>query len=151
MKSQPLLVVFALLLTAATASAQRIDPAFYGTWALNVAKSDFGGEPKPKMGQVNWTEHGWVFALVTGDGRLYADGTVVDRGCTLIGVPAEYSCEITVVTPHHVRFTLRQGSVVRRVGDIELVDKNTTKTTHHVTPERGAPSVETTIWAREEE
>jgi hypothetical protein len=38
---------------------------------------------------------------------------------------------------------------VRRVGDIELVDSNTTRTTHRVTPAEGAPYVETTVWRRD--
>ncbi len=37
------------------------------------------------MGQVNWGEHGWTFALVTADGRLYADGVATDSGCTKSG------------------------------------------------------------------
>jgi len=131
--------------------AQQIDPDLRGVWKLNVEKSDFGGGPKPKMGQVNWTEHGWVFAIVTGDGQLYADGIVIDRGCTMIGVPSDYSCAVKVITPRHVQLTLKQGSTVRRVGDIELLDKNTTRATHHVTPGDGAPSVEKTIWQRESE
>ncbi len=116
-------------------------------WALNVQKSDFGGDPKPKAGQVNWTEHGWAFAIITADGGLYADGVVTDHGCSLIGVGG-YSCTFEVVAPSHVRLTLREGKVVRRVADIELVDKNTTKATHHVTPSKGAPYVESTVWER---
>jgi hypothetical protein len=147
----PILVLAVVLLIPATAFGQRLDPALYGVWALNVEKSDFGAGPKPKKGQVNWTAHGWVFALVTGDGRLYADGVATDHGCTLIGVPSEYSCEIKILTPRHLRLTLKQASAIRRVGDIELVDKNTTKTTHRVTPAQGAAYVEKTIWEREPE
>src|ERR1700737_4561228 len=44
--------------TAAPAFTQQIDPAFRGVWPLNVEKSDFGGRPKPKMEQLNWTERG---------------------------------------------------------------------------------------------
>jgi hypothetical protein len=150
-RSLHLIIAITLLLTSAAASGQQIDPALRGVWKLNVAKSDFGPWPKPKMGQVNWTEHGWVFALVTADGRMYADGAMTDRGCTLIGVPGDYSCEVKVVTPRRVHLTLRQGSAVRRVGDIELLDKNTTRTTHRVTPAQGAPYVEKTIWEREAE
>jgi hypothetical protein len=32
------------------------------------------------MGQVNWTEHGWVYAIVTDDGHLYADAASTDDG-----------------------------------------------------------------------
>jgi hypothetical protein len=150
-KTHLFLIPFAVLLTAAPARGQQIDPALRGVWKLDVAKSDFGPWPKPKMGQVNWSEHGWVFALVTADGRMYEDATVTERGCTLIGVPDDYSCEVKVVTPRHVHLTLRQGSAVRRVGDIELLDKNTTRATHRVTPAEGKPYVEKTIWEREAE
>jgi hypothetical protein len=145
----PVFFAYAGLVQAPAAASRRPDPGLYGVWTLRVDKSDFGGAPKPKAGQVNWTEHGWVFALVTGDGHLYADGVTTDHGCTLIGVPSDYSCDIALLTPQHLRFTLRQGTAIRRVGDIELVDKNTTRTTHRVTPAQGAPYVEKTIWERE--
>ena len=150
-KARTLVLFSASLLIAAAASAQRMDPALRGVWKLNVAKSDFGPWPKPKMGQVSWTEHGWVFALVTADGGIYQDGIVTDHGCILIGVPADYSCEVRVVAPRHVHLTLRQGPAVRRVGDIELLDKNTTRAAHQVTPADGKPFVEKTIWEREAE
>jgi hypothetical protein len=74
---------------------------------------------------------------------------MTDNGCTMIGVPSDYSCQIELLTPRHLRFTMKQGGTVRRVGDIELLDKNTTKTTHRVTPSDGKPYVETTIWERD--
>jgi hypothetical protein len=43
---------------------------------------------------------------------------------------------------------MKHGADVRRVGDIELLDKDTTKTTHRITPKDGEPSTETTIWER---
>ena len=152
MKARLLVIPFVAFLTAAGASGTQIDPALRGLWKLDVAKSEFGGPwPKPKSGQVSWAGHGWVFALVTADGGIYADGVVTDHGCALIGVPADYSCAIEVVSARHVRITLRQGSAVRRVGDIELLDQNTTRATHRVTPADGKPYVEKTIWEREAE
>jgi hypothetical protein len=88
---------------------------------------------------------------VTADGGIYTDGVMTDHGCTLIGVPADHSCAIEVVSPRHVRITLRQGAAVRRVGDIELLDRNTTRAIHRVTPADGKPYVEKTIWEREAE
>src|ERR1700724_657860 len=76
------------------AFSQQIAPAFQGFWTLNVEKSDFGSRPIPKMGLVNWGEHGWTFALVTADGRLFADGVSTDRGCALIGLSPNYSCQV---------------------------------------------------------
>jgi len=128
-----------------------MDPALRGSWTLNVARSAFGPDGAPSAGTVRWTEHGWVLALVFAGGYVYADAVLTDHGCALIGVSAEYTCGLDVVTPKHVRFTLRQAGAVRRVGDIELVDSNTTRATHHVSPGSGAPYTETAIWLREQE
>lgn len=151
MKSPLILVVLTTVLLTATSAfgQQQIDPAFHGFWTLNVEKSDFGGRPKLKMGFVNWGEHGWTFAIVTAEDRLYADAAGTDHGCTLIGVFLDFSCEVEVVTPRHVRLTMKQGVTVRRVGDIELLENGTTQTTHRVTPSEGAPYVEKTIWEKQ--
>jgi len=125
-----------------------MDTQLRGEWNLNVNKSKFGPGPVPKAGHVSWTEHGWVFAIIT-PGGIYADAVMTDNGCTLIGVPSEYSCGIEVLAPRHLRLTMKQAGTVRRVGDIELLDKNTTKTTHRVTPKNGEAYTETTIWERE--
>jgi len=47
-----------------------------------------------------------------------------------------------------VRFTLREGATVRRIGDTELLENGTTQTTHRVTPPEGAPYVEKAIWEK---
>ena len=143
-----LLAPIMMLLIVTTAFGQKMDPALRGFWTLNVEKSDFSGQPKPKMGLVNWGEHGWTFTILTSDGDLYSDGVATDRGCVLIGMSSRNSCEIKIITPRHLRFTLKEGTVVRRVGDIELLDNNTTQTTHRVTPSDGAPYVEKTIWEK---
>jgi hypothetical protein len=144
-------LALALSLVAHAARAQSMDPALRGSWTLNVAKSTFGPDGPPSAGTVRWTEHGWVFALVFTNGYVYADAVVTDNGCTLLGVAADYTCHIEVITPQHVRITLTQATTIRRVGDIELVDSNTTRATHHVTPASGAPYTETTIWLRDRE
>lgn len=132
------------------APSHEIDPAFRGFWILNVEKSDFGSRPKPKGGLVNWGEHGWTLAIVQGDGRLYADAVDTSNGCTFVGMgPSDLSCTVEVVTPRHVRLTMKQGEAIRRIGDIELLNDGTTQTTHHVTPSQGAPYVEKTIWEKQ--
>jgi hypothetical protein len=142
-------LALALSLLTHSAEAQRIDPGLRGSWTLNVARSTFGPDGPPTAGTVRWTEHGWVLALVFPGGYVYADGVLTDHGCALIGIPADYTCRVDVVTPEHVRFTLRQAGTVRRVGDIELVDSNTTRAIHHVAPASGAPYTETAIWLRD--
>jgi hypothetical protein len=149
--SPALSLVLALGFLAQAAEAQQVDPALRGSWTLNVAKSTFGPDGAPSGGTVRWTEHGWVLALVFPNGYVYADAVLTDHGCALIGVSADYTCRLAVITPKHVRFTLRQAGTVRRVGDIELVDSNTTRATHHVSPASGAPYTETAIWRREQE
>ena len=138
------------LFGAIAVGQQTVDPAFYGIWTLNVAKSDFGRTPKPTAGAVNWGAHGWVLSLVTGDGNVYADAVATDRGCALVGAfSADFSCKLEIIGPRHVRFTLLQGSVVRRVGDIELLSDDITQTTHQITPPNGATYIEKTIWERQ--
>jgi hypothetical protein len=133
-----------------TAFSQQIDPAFRGFWILNVEKSDFGDRAKPKTGFVNWGEHGWTFAIVQGDSRVYADAVETSHGCTFIGMaPNDLSCAVEVVTPRHVRLTMKQGATIRRIGDIELLEDGTTQTSHHVTPSQGGPYVEKTIWEKQ--
>ena len=141
-------VLWFALIAATPIFGQQIDPGLRGFWTLNVDKSDFSGRTKPKMGLVNWGEHGWTFAIVTADGRLYADSVGTDGGCTLIGMFPDFSCSVEMVTPRHVRLTMKQAGIVRRVGDIELLDDGTTQTTHHVTPASGDPYVEKTIWEK---
>ena len=142
-------LALALSLLAHSADAQQMDPALRGSWSLNVARSTFGPDGAPSAGTVRWTEHGWVLALVFAGGYVYADAVLTDHGSALIGVPADYSCRIDVVTPRHVRFTLRQAGTIRRVGDIELLDSVTTRATHRVSPASGAPYTETAIWVRD--
>ena len=149
MKSKLAVRISMLLMMALPLFGQHMDAGLRGDWNLNVGKSTFGPGPAPKAGHVSWTEHGWVFAIITPGGGVYADAVLTDNGCTMIGVPSDYSCQIELLTPRHLRFTMKQGGTVRRVGDIELLDKNTTKTTHRVIPSDGKPYVETTIWERD--
>lgn len=135
----------------AQAKTQQMDPALRGNWTLDVAKSTFGPDGVPSAGTVRWTEHGWVLALVFPNGYVYADAVLTDHGCALIGFSAEFSCRIDIITPGHVRFTLRQAARIRRIGDIELLDSTTTRATHHVVPASGAPYTETATWRRVQE
>jgi hypothetical protein len=151
MRIARLLFVSCLMLTFVVAGSSRpakIDPAFFGFWNLEVAKSDFGGQPPPKSGQVNWGEHGWAFTLVFANGELFTDAAMTDHGCIYIGV-SHLTCEYEVVTPRHVRLTMREGNRATRIGDIELLSDDVTQTTHRVTPPNGAPYVEKTIWAKQ--
>lgn len=90
-----------------------------------------------------------AFAISNGGGGLYADAVVTKGGGALIGVPSDYSCEIRSIAAPHLKFWLRQGTVVLREGDIELIDKDTTRTTHRVTAKGEPPYSETTIWHRQ--
>lgn len=149
--SHSLFLALLLAMAPQVLGAQQIAPALMGNWTLNVPKSSFGPDGAPSAGTIRWTQHGWVLAMVFPTGYVYADAVVTDNGCALIGVPADYTCTIVVLTPKHVRFTLKQAANIRRVGDIELLDSNTTRTVHRVTPESGSPYTETTIWVRDAE
>jgi hypothetical protein len=143
------LTIHATRVADSVTSSQKMDAAFRGFWTLNVEKSDFGDRPKPKTGFVNWGEHGWTIAIVQADGPVYADAVETSEGCAFIGMaPSDLSCTVEVVTPRHVRLTIRQGTSIRRIGDIELLEDGTTRTTHQVTPPQGAPYMEKTIWEK---
>ena len=73
---------------------------------------------------------------------------MIDQGCILVGVSSPYTCEVQIVTPKHVHLIMRDGGRIDREGDIELVDDNTQRTVHKVTPSTGAAYIETTIWTR---
>ena len=126
-----------------------IDPRMYGIWTLDAAHSAFGGPfPAPTKGQVNWTASGWAFALAFPDGSLYTDAAYTDDGCSLVGVAAPWECSVEVLSPTHVRLIMREGPRVDRVGEIELVDKDTQRAVHRVTPSHGQPYTETMLWKR---
>jgi hypothetical protein len=98
----------AMLISAKPGHSQQIDPGFKGFWTLNVEKSDFGNRPKAKAGFVNWGEHGWTFALLSADGRLYAYAVQTDNGCVFIGLaPADLSCQVEIIAPKHARLTMK--------------------------------------------
>ena len=137
-----------LLPSVAPSQNAKLDQSFFGLWNLDVGKSDFASQPKPRMGQVNWGEHGWTFALVFANGEMFTDGVQTDHGCVYIGV-SPLSCEYELITPRHVHLTMKEGATVTRVGEIELLDDGTTKTTHRVIPSHGPPYVEKTIWVRQ--
>jgi hypothetical protein len=122
----------------------------YGMWTLDVAHSVFGGPyPPPITGKVNWTANGWAFALSFDDGGIYTDAAYTDDGCSLVGVSNSWSCYIEAITPTHVRLIVRDGSRVDRTADIELVDNDTERAVHRVTPSEGAAYTETTLWKRD--
>ena len=55
------------------------------------------------MGQVQWGEHGWAFALVSSvNGQMFTNGVQTDHGCVYMGV-SPLSCEYELITPRHVR------------------------------------------------
>ena len=130
------LYLVALFMFGASAASRAldIDKGFFGFWDLNVAKSAFGPNPALKMGMVSWNKNGFAFAIVTADGHIYTDGLTTRGGCGTIGLPDDWSCEITALTPKHVRLVMKQAGKVRRIGDIELLKDGTTQTTHQVFP-----------------
>ena len=127
-----------------------LDPRMYGMWTLDASHSVFGGPyPPPISGKVNWTANGWSFALSFADGGLYTDAAYTDDGCSLVGVSASKSCTVKALSPTHVRLIIREGAHVDRTADIELIDVDTERAVHRVTPLKGAAYTETTTWKRD--
>lgn len=126
-----------------------LDAQMYGMWTLDIGQSVFGGPyPSPTKGMVNWTAGGWAFALAFADGGLYTDAVYTDNGCSLVGAPDTWGCSVEAVSPTHVRLIIRNRRRVERTADIRLVDKDTQRTVHRVSPLKGAPYNEMTIWKR---
>jgi hypothetical protein len=98
---------------------------------------------------VNWTASGWAFALSFSDGGIYTDAAYTDNGCSLVGAPASWSCSVEAIGPTHVHLIVRDGSRVDRTADIELVDQDTERAIHRVTPSKDAAYTETTLWKRD--
>ena len=144
-----ILLMLPLVLIPLGAYTQQVAQGLRGNWTLDVPKSSFGPDGPPSAGTIRWTQHGWALALIFPAGYVYTDAVITDHGCALIGVPDDYTCRIDILAPTHIRFTLKQAATVRRVGDIELIDKNTTRTVHRVTPPSKSAYVETTIWIRD--
>jgi len=138
----PYLVALAMSGVSAPSSALDIDRDFFGFLDLNVAKSAFGPNPALKMGMVSWNQNGFAFAILTADGHIYTDGVTTRGGCGTIGLPDDWSCEISAVTSKHVHLVMKQANKVRRIGDIELLKDGTTQTTDQVFPEQGSPYIE---------
>jgi|SRR6185295_17417797 len=127
-----------------------LDPRMYGMWTLDAGHSVFGGPyPPPIGGKVNWNTSGWAFALSFAEGGMYTDAAYTDDGCSLVGVPLSWGCTVKAVSPRHVRLVVREGSRVDRTADIELIDKDTQRAVHRVTPSKGAAYTETTVWKRD--
>lgn len=126
-----------------------LDARMYGMWTLDAKHSVFGGPyPPPINGMVNWTPSGWSFALALPDGGLYTDAVYTDGGCSLVGAPATWGCSVEALSPTHVRLIIRDGPHVERTAEIELIDNDSQRTVHRVTPSKGARYTETTIWKR---
>ncbi len=81
-----------LLPSVAPSQNAKLDQSFFGLWNLDVGKSDFASQPKPRMGQVNWGGHGWTFALVLANGEKWIRG----REPTLDSKPAHFSHTRTI-------------------------------------------------------
>ncbi len=127
-----------------------LDARMYGMWTLDTGHSTFGGPyPPPISGKVNWSAGGWAFALSFSDGGMYTDAAYTDDGCSLVGVPGSWGCSVEAITPTHVRLIVRDGTRIDRTADIELVDQDTERAVHRVTPSKGAAYTETTLWRRD--
>jgi hypothetical protein len=126
-----------------------LDSRMYGTWTLDAARSHFGGPyPAPTSGMVNWNEHGWAFAIGSNEEVVYTDAVSVDQGCALVGVSGSVTCAAEATSPTHVHMVIREGGRISRVADIDLLDDNTQRAVHVITPSEGAPYTETTLWTR---
>jgi hypothetical protein len=151
MKLFTLLVLISFFLagaaTTTSSATSRIDPAFFGVWKLNVTKSDFGSKPGPRSGVLNWTERGWVIAMVSSDGSITGSAVGTENGCVLIGAEKNSWCKLSIPAPKHVLVFISQGCDSVGITDMELLDRNTARTINRTYREDGKDVVESTfIW-----
>lgn len=145
-----LLISLAMLALASVAAfAQQPDPAFFGVWKLDIAKTNFGGQAPPKVHQITIGPGGWISATIDAKGELQtvAIATGPDGACKLIGVPPEYSCEQKMTDPRHTVWTLKSKGAVMQVSEAELLaDNKTVKSISKMTPVQGAAYTTEEIW-----
>jgi hypothetical protein len=119
--------ILLLLIAAGSSFGQQLDKAFYGRWNLDLTKSKFGSDMRPKMSSVLISPEGWVATSYFEAGFLdaYAVASKSGVGCTLIGFPPEFSCEFKLADSRHGTFTVKQGGKTVQQTEVELRDENT--------------------------
>jgi len=144
-------LVAILALAGVAVFGQDMDPAFYGRWKLDLAKSAFGSQAPPKAGLVAITPQGWVLAMVNAKGDLTA--LAVTRGpqgaCGLIGLPPGFSCEQTITGARTSTWILKNKNATVETAEIELLADNATmRVKTKITPPQGEPYTAEELWTK---
>lgn len=142
--------LFVAGLALVSAFGQNLDPAFHGDWDLNVERSSFGPQTAPQASRLAISPTGWVYATVNAKGELAAFASATGaNGCVLIGMPADYTCEIKPVSTRNVTWSLKRKDVVVRAAQFELVgDGKTLRETTRMMPAQGEPVSVEALWEK---
>ena len=108
--------------------AQEIDPAWYGTWNLNLEKSKSQGGGWAKQSRLLFTPQGWVETAVGRNGKLAGSAVALMPGgaCSLIAPGPEQSCAYRFVDRMHIVMTLKGPGPMAQTVDIRLLPGGTT-------------------------
>jgi hypothetical protein len=103
--------------------AQEIDPAWYGTWNLNLERSMGQGGGWAKQSRLLFTPRGWVETAVGRNGELAGSAIALMPGgaCILIAPGPEQSCAYRFVDRTHIVVTLKGPSPMAQTVDIRLL------------------------------
>jgi hypothetical protein len=101
--------------------AQELDPAWYGTWSLNLEKSTGGGWAK--QSRLLFTSQGWVETAIGRNGELAGTAVALRPGgaCTLIALGPEQLCKYRFVDRTHIVMTLKGPGPMAQTVDIRLL------------------------------
>jgi len=101
------IILAVLVILAWPALAQEIDPAWYGTWSLNLEKSTGGAWAK--QSRLLFTSKGWVETGIGRNGELAGSAVALGPGgvCTLIAPGPEQRCEYRFIDKTHIVMTLK--------------------------------------------
>jgi hypothetical protein len=140
----------AIFLGSLSALAQQPDPAFYGLWTQDVAKSSFGLQTPPKVAQLIITPQGWVTATLDAEGDLSAMAVSKgpDGSCVVIGLPPGFSCRQEIADARHGSWTLKYEDQIVQAATMELLDHLTMKSTITLSPPGMAPYTIVAIWRK---
>ena len=108
--------------------AQEIDPAWHGTWNLNLEKSKSQGGGWAKQSRLLFTRQGWVETAIGRNGELAGSAVALMPGgaCSLIAPGPEQSCTYRFVDRTHIVVTLKGPSPMVQTVNVRLLRGGTT-------------------------
>jgi len=130
--------------------AQEPDPAWHGTWSLNVGKSKGHGEGWAKQSRLLFTPQGWVETAVARNGELAGVAVALGSGggCVMIAAGLAQSCEYRFVDPMHIVMALKGLGPMPQTVNIRLLNRATVEVVVKGTGLYGRSISGTQLWEK---